>query len=276
MTDMKEVIAPKSDQLNADSLIGGPITITIREVVIRPGTEQPVSIFYDGDEGNPWKPCKSMSRVMVAAWGPDANVYKGRSLTLYRDPSVKWAGIEVGGIRISHMSHMEGRMTMALTATKGSRKPYTVEPLQIGAVGLNIETAKTALNNAKDLDELRVIWSNKAMAPFRDALTDHLAERKMILSEQESTQSPTPESTPPDEGAETVSGRGEDAEKQIGAASSPLWSSLVEKAMFAQTEEEVIALQAEFDANEDNIPLDRLGEVQEALEAAMGRFAEGE
>lgn len=272
MTDMKSVIVPKSDQLNADSLIGGPITVTIREVAIRPGTEQPVSIFYEGDDGNPWKPCKSMSRVLVAAWGPDAKVYNGRSLTLYRDPSVKWAGMEVGGIRISHMSHMDRPMTMALTATKGSRKPYTVEPLQIGAVGLNIETAKAALNNAKDMDELKAIWSNRQMAPFRDELTDHLAERKMILTEQESPQSPAQESTPPDEGALSVTGRVEDAEKQNGAASSQLWSTLIERAMTAETEEDVIGLQATFDANEDEIPLDRLAEVQEALEAAMGRF----
>jgi hypothetical protein len=70
-----------------------------------------------------------MSRVLVAAWGADANKYVGRSLTLYRDPTVKWAGMEVGGIRISHMSHIERDMVMALTATKGQRKPFMVKPL---------------------------------------------------------------------------------------------------------------------------------------------------
>lgn len=129
MNDMSKVIVPKSDQLNSDDLIGGTRTITITDVDIRPGTEQPVSIFFDGDNGKPWKPCKSMSRVMVSAWGPDAKVYKGRSLTLYRDPKVKWGGMEVGGIRVSHMSHIERDMVMALTATKGKRAPYTVRPL---------------------------------------------------------------------------------------------------------------------------------------------------
>ena len=127
---MSTVIVPKSDQLNADSLIAGPLTITIRDVQIRPGTEQPVSIFYDGDDNKPWKCCKSMARVMVSAWGPDAKQYVGRSVTLYRDASVKWGGMEVGGIRISHMSHIDTTMTMALTATKGSRKPFTVRPIQ--------------------------------------------------------------------------------------------------------------------------------------------------
>lgn len=130
MNDMSSIIEPKSDQMNADSLISGPRTITITEVDIRPGTEQPCSIFFQGDEGKPWKPCKSMARVLVAAWGPDAKTYVGRAVTLYRDPSVKWGGMEVGGIRVSHLSHIERDMVMALTATKGKRAPYTVKVLR--------------------------------------------------------------------------------------------------------------------------------------------------
>src|ERR1700678_2310927 len=104
MNSMSSVIQAKSDQLNGDDLICGPLTITITKVECRPGTEQPVSIFYDGDGGKPYKCCKSMARVMVHCWGDDANKYVGRSLTLYCDPEVKWGGMAVGGIRISHMS----------------------------------------------------------------------------------------------------------------------------------------------------------------------------
>lgn len=129
MNDMRAVIVPKSDQINADDLLGGPITITIREVTIRPGTEQPVSVHFDGDGNKPYKPCKSMARVMVTCWGPDANEYTGRSMTLYCDPKIMWGGMAVGGIRISHMSHIKSARTMPLTATKGSKKPFTVQPL---------------------------------------------------------------------------------------------------------------------------------------------------
>ncbi len=129
MNDMTKAITPKSDQLNSDDLIAGPITIKIADVTIRGGQEQPVSIHYEGDNGKPYKPCKSMSRVLVANWGADAKRYIGRSLSLYREPTVKWAGLEVGGIRISHMSDIDSAMTMALTATKGTRKPFTVKPL---------------------------------------------------------------------------------------------------------------------------------------------------
>ena len=128
MNDMTAVIQPKSDQVNADDFIAGPATFTIESVSISPGTEQPVNIKLVG-EPRVWRPCKSMSRVLVAAWGPDAKAYAGRSVTLYRDPKVKWGGLEVGGIRVSHLSHIERDMLIQLTATKGKRAPHVVKPL---------------------------------------------------------------------------------------------------------------------------------------------------
>jgi hypothetical protein len=129
MNDMREVIVPRSDQLNSDDLIAGPMTIKITKVDIRPGTEQPVSVWFEEDNGKPWKPCKSMCRAMVICWGPDASQYIGKSLTIYCDPQITWGGMAVGGIRISHMSHIDNTQTMALTATKGKKKPFTVKPL---------------------------------------------------------------------------------------------------------------------------------------------------
>lgn len=130
MTDLSRTIIPKSDQMNSDDLISGPVTVTITKVAANEGTaEQPISIFYEGDGGKPYKPCKSMRRVMVQIWGSDGSKYPGRSMTLYRDPSVKWGGLEVGGIRISHMTDIDSQVTMALTATKSQRKPYIVKPL---------------------------------------------------------------------------------------------------------------------------------------------------
>lgn len=126
--NMLATIVPKSDQINADDLIGRSLTITITEVKFSGGTEQPVSMYFDGSD-KAYRPCKSMCRVLVANWGPDAKNYVGRSLTLYRDPKVKWGGLEVGGIRISHMSHIESSVTMALTTTRSNRAPFTVRPL---------------------------------------------------------------------------------------------------------------------------------------------------
>jgi hypothetical protein len=99
-------------------------------VTIRSGQDQPVSVFFEGST-KAFRPCKSMCRVMVNAWGKDANRYVGKSMTLYRDPGVKWGGMDVGGIRISHMTDIERDMVMALTEKKGSRKPFIVKPLVV-------------------------------------------------------------------------------------------------------------------------------------------------
>lgn len=183
MNDMSQVIIPKSDQLNAEDFLARPLTYVIASVEIRAGTEQPVSIFMQG-EPRAWRPCKSMSRVLVAAWGPDANAYVGRSVTLYCDPKVKWGGMEVGGIRVSHLSHIEREMLLQLTATKGKRAPHIVKPiiLQDQGAELTLADAERDLRAAFDLDELRVAWSRKAMQPFRDQLQPLLDERKKALS----------------------------------------------------------------------------------------------
>lgn len=126
--NLKDTIIPKSDQLNADDLISGPITITI--TAVNSGSkEQPVSIAFEGDERRPYKPSKSMRRVLVTMWGTNAAVFIGRRLTLYRDPTVKFAGEAVGGIKISHASDITEPMDIALTVTRGQRKPHRVLPL---------------------------------------------------------------------------------------------------------------------------------------------------
>jgi hypothetical protein len=130
MLDLSKTIAPKSDQLNADDLIGGPRTITITGAKLV-AEDQPVAISFDNDEGKPWKPCKSMRRVLVKAWGADGAKYAGRSLTLYLDESVRFGGAAVGGIRIGAMSHISKDLVMALTATRGTKKAYTVKPLAV-------------------------------------------------------------------------------------------------------------------------------------------------
>ena len=128
--DMGAFIAPKSNQLNADDLISGPLTIRVTKVTASgESAEQPVAVFYEGDNGKPYLPCKTCRRVMVAVWGRDASVYPGRSMTLYRDSKVTFGGMAVGGIRISHMSDMPEAMTLAITMSKAKRAPMTIKPL---------------------------------------------------------------------------------------------------------------------------------------------------
>lgn len=129
--DMTNAIAPKSDQLNSDDLITGPRTFTI--TAVQAGTdEQPVNVYLaEFPQGRPYRPGKSMGRVLVAAWGSDSDAYVGRRLTLFRDPTITFGRDAVGGVRISHMSNLPGNkaLKIPLTITRGKKGLYAVEPL---------------------------------------------------------------------------------------------------------------------------------------------------
>jgi len=128
--NMLKSIEPKSDQINFDDFAAGITkTIKITKVTGNDG-DQPVSLYFENDNGKPFKPGKSMRRVIVMLWGADAKVYVGRSMTLYGDPDVVFGGVKVGGIRISHMSHIDEPHVLQLTNKKGSKKSFTVRPLK--------------------------------------------------------------------------------------------------------------------------------------------------
>lgn len=126
--DLSDTIVPRSDQINSDDLMSGPVTVTI-EKVTRGGDEQPVDIHLVEFPGRAFRPSKSMRRVLVMAWGKESSVYVGRRLTLYRDPEITFGRDKVGGIRISHLSHIDKRLVVALTVTRGKRTPFAVQPL---------------------------------------------------------------------------------------------------------------------------------------------------
>jgi hypothetical protein len=182
--NMLATIVPKSDQLNSDDLIGCTKTITVTRVSINPSSEQPVSIGFEGDNGKPYKPGKSMRRVLVKVWGADASTYAGRSMTLYREDGVRFGGMEVGGIRISHMSHIDAPQTMALTEKKGSKKPFTVKPLKVEQAQDKAADGTDALvkriQAAGDMDALAGITAEPAVIKQRGWLAANrpeLAER---------------------------------------------------------------------------------------------------
>lgn len=126
--DMARFVEAKSDQLNADDLIGITKTITVTKVTGEEG-DQPIAIYYDG-AARPFKPCKTMRRVLLAVWGRYAADYVGRSMTLYRDDKVTFGGLEVGGIRISHMSHIDKEVLVVVAKTKGKKAGIKIQPLR--------------------------------------------------------------------------------------------------------------------------------------------------
>lgn len=127
--DITKTTEPRSDQMNFDDVSSHSVTVTVAEVK-KGSSEQPVEVHLVEYPGRPFKPSKSMRRVLVAAWGPEASAYTGRRMTLYGDPEVRFGGQPVGGIRISHLSHIPETMSIPLTVTRGKRTPFVVEPLE--------------------------------------------------------------------------------------------------------------------------------------------------
>jgi hypothetical protein len=172
--DLSASIVPKSDQINAEDLLTGPRTFTI-EKVSAGSAEQPVDVHLVELPGRPYRPSKSMRRVMVSAWGPEASAYTGRRLTLYRNPATKFGGMIVGGIEISHLSHIDKRRTLALTVTRGKRAPFVVEPLpDVAPVNApnnsanNSEPTAAQVAACTDVDALRALY-DAATSPERRA-----------------------------------------------------------------------------------------------------------
>lgn len=165
MNDMTMTIVAKSDQINAADLIGNPRTITIREVRIKAGEDQPVTIMIEGDK-KAFRPCKGVRRLLVRVWGPDANKYIGQSLTIYCDPTVTWAGKEEGGIRVSHMTGLSEKIVEFMRVSRAATKPYEILPLRAAKPQM---TAKQwtadyieGVNNCQDIEALNAFANERA------------------------------------------------------------------------------------------------------------------
>jgi hypothetical protein len=192
--DLTESITPRSDQLNAEDMLTGPRTFTISEV--RKGSaEQPWDFHLVESPGKPFRPSKTVLRILATAWGKDASVFVGRRMTLYRDPTVKWGGQEVGGIRVSHLSHITKPLKLALTETKGKRSQHTVNPLpdapaptQAAQAAPTVDELIDAAQKAGGDDELNRI-ARKAVAALAgadlDAVKSVVTARRAELKDAE-------------------------------------------------------------------------------------------
>lgn len=156
--DISKSTEPKSDQQNFDDYVSGPKTVTVSEVKVVNG-DQPVEIHLVEFPGRPYKPGKSMRRVLVACWGPEASAYTGRKLTLYGDPTITFGKEAVGGIRISHLSHLAEPKTIALTITRGKRAPFVVQPLTEPTVDQDaINATLNDIDTATSIPALKTAW----------------------------------------------------------------------------------------------------------------------
>ena len=133
-SDVSFAIEAKSDQLNAVDIMGVEPVIKITGVKVTK-SEQPVSVSFSGDHGKPWKPSKGMLRILAGAWGRDSSLWVSKYVKVYFEPSVIYAGKEVGGIRIRSLSDIDKRgLNFSLTINRQKREPYPVPLLVVQAI----------------------------------------------------------------------------------------------------------------------------------------------
>lgn len=133
MADISLAIQAKSDQLNAVDILGVEPVITIRDVKVFPtAARQKIWVYFHGDNNRPWKPSTGMGRILGAGWGYESDLWIGKSVKLFVEPSVIYAGEEVGGIRIRAMSHIPERgLDALLTLSKSKRIQFHVDHLNM-------------------------------------------------------------------------------------------------------------------------------------------------
>lgn len=129
--DITDALAPTSDQLDAVELVS-PRTFTIADgsrLGQREGKVVAEIRLVDFDRV--WRPSKGMLDVLAKLWGTNAKEWVGRSVTLYNDTEVTFGKDKVGGIRISHMSHIDKATTVQIRGRgQGGRKiAWKVQPL---------------------------------------------------------------------------------------------------------------------------------------------------
>ncbi len=133
--DVSGTIQSKSDQLNVDDMLGQERLITIEGVNVVNDPQQPIHIYYTGGNNIPYKPALTVRRILVALWGSDASLWAGRSMNLYVDQTVSYGKQKnIGGIRVNAMSHIQGKATLKVTASRGIKKEHTINVINQGNI----------------------------------------------------------------------------------------------------------------------------------------------
>lgn len=181
--ELRKSIEPRSDQINADDLLTGPITVTITKVR-RGDREQPIIVEIEGRR--PFKPCKTMRRVLIAVFGDQPSAWIGKRMTLFTDPDVKYAGVKVGGIRISHLSLDEPK-TFLITQTRGKKSEVTIYPVPSlsDADRVYAEDAISEIAAAETMEALKAIGFilKKKSSLVQDELRPVYAQRSKELKD---------------------------------------------------------------------------------------------
>lgn len=173
--DITDALAPASDQLDAVELVN-PRTFTI-DTGSRLGKREGKTVAEIRLVGfdRVWRPSKGMLDVLAACWGTDAKQWVGRRVTLYNDPEVMFGPNKVGGIRISHLSHIDKARKVPIRGSGGAGRKiaWPVEPL--ADAPKTPEPTPEQIAATTDRDVLRSMW-NAATTETRALIEARVAE----------------------------------------------------------------------------------------------------
>lgn len=154
MASVYQAMQAKSDQLNFVDIGTSEVILFITGVNVT-NSDQPVSIFYQGCGDRPYKPSKGMIRVLSEAWGDESDNWIGKSIKLYGDPTVKWAGKEIGGLRIRALSDINTNGFDAFVAlNRSTRRKTHIDYLDIPLTEVDEKWITAIKGNPSVIDQL--------------------------------------------------------------------------------------------------------------------------
>jgi hypothetical protein len=186
--DIADTLLANSNQLNAADIMGGDVTVQIVSAHRHNDDKQPFSLKVTGGF-KPWFPCKTVRRILAEVWGTDAGRYVGRWVRLYREPTVVYAGEEVGGIRVNGLSDIPGNVKISLKERK-TGKPNVYQISRIAPQAMNLQAFKAACKAAVDSGE----WTWDQVKALCEVPSDNVApdHRAPICDRLKSPPDPEP------------------------------------------------------------------------------------
>jgi hypothetical protein len=186
--NIREFVKIKSDRLNYEDFIMGPQDFTIARLGRK--TDQGnvrLLMFFAGCEETPYWVPKGMVKCLSNpdGWGEDPfSEWIGRRVRLFGEPTVVYAGKELGGIRISAISDINRAYSTKITERRGVRIDYVISPLfdviypaalfteklpaMRGAIQSGKMTAEQVISHAEKTGKLTDEQKAAISAPFND------------------------------------------------------------------------------------------------------------
>ena len=181
--ELIKAVAAKSDQVDADNLIGGiTMDVTIEAVQRGPSNEQPLQLAL---KETPlfYRPSKTYRRALIGCFGDDPVNWVGQRIRLIRNPDTTFGGVKVGGIEVSHAS-VTAPIVMMLSTKRGKKSAVTIEP--IGAI-VQKQPDQSALDNmlkafvSVGYDQAKL--EAEFVKPLAEFTSDDLKEARDLLKE---------------------------------------------------------------------------------------------